>query len=272
MNFMMEYYRCSRQELYQLLNSKTTKPIKKLKSKKKGLSKLVDLKVKIRDWNKEDIEYWESYGISLEYLKYFSVFPISHIIMEYATDNVVSIPHKLSYVYVEFKDNKTSLKIYQPLAQRENKFKNNHNNSVWDLWNCLPDKGDKLIITSSRKDAMCLWANLGIPSICMQSESTSPKPQVMQELKERFNTIYVLYDNDYSNSANPGQFFGNKLAQDYNLINICIPTELESKDASDLYKNKGKEAFIEIINNLLTSQNNEKSNSNLCFTTEACNS
>ena len=40
-----------------------------------------DLQCKVRDWRDYDIEYWASYGISLEWLKYAEVYPISHKII-----------------------------------------------------------------------------------------------------------------------------------------------------------------------------------------------
>lgn len=255
-SFLEKLWNCNRREVYKrILNDTPTNTLKKIKLTKPKLSKLTNLKVKIRDFKKEDYEYWDSYGISKEFLKFFNVHPISHIILEYENHNIISKASELAYVYIENKDNNITIKIYQPFASRENKFKNNHNNSVWDLWNNLPKKGDKLIITSSRKDAMCLWSNLGIPSICMQSESVKPNPKVIQELKDRFKEVYVLYDNDYSNPDNPGQSYANLLCKDYHLHNIFIPSEYQSKDPSDLYKKVGKEEFIKIISNLLTSKN-----------------
>ena len=40
-----------------------------------------DLKCKIREWKDYDIKYWESYGISLKWLKLAEVYPISHKII-----------------------------------------------------------------------------------------------------------------------------------------------------------------------------------------------
>ena len=113
---------------------------------------------------------------------------------------------------------------------------NKHDGSVWDLWTKLPDKGDNLIITSSRKDALCIWANTGIPSLSLQAESYLPKQHVVQQLKDRFKNVYVLYDNDFDSSENHGRELGNLMAKEFDLIQIEIPDEYKSKDTSDLYK------------------------------------
>ena len=36
------------------------------------------IKVKVRQWQEHDIQYWESFGISLPWLRYAEVYPISH--------------------------------------------------------------------------------------------------------------------------------------------------------------------------------------------------
>ena len=119
----------------------------------------INIKVKIRNWKPWDIEYWSSYGISLKWLEYCDIFPISHIFLIHQNGEQLTISaDKYAYVYIERKDNKVSLKIYQPYSTNF-KWMSKHDASVWDLWTKIPEKGDKLIITSSRKDALCLWAN-----------------------------------------------------------------------------------------------------------------
>lgn len=44
-------------------------------------NKDTDLQCKVRDWRNYDVEYWASYGITLEWLKYAEVYPISHKII-----------------------------------------------------------------------------------------------------------------------------------------------------------------------------------------------
>lgn len=208
------------------------------------------LNCKIRDWREHDILYWKQYGISLPWLKFSNTYPISRIIIETPYE-VQDIPaDKYAYVYVEHKDNKCSLKIYQPYS-KEHKWSNSHNKSVWDLWSQLPATGDNLIITSSRKDALTIWENTEIPSCSLQAESYLPKNSVVEDLKKRFKNIYVLYDNDYTKKINYGRVFGEKLADKFNLKNIYIPEKYQSKDPSDLVLNHGVETLKKVINNLI---------------------
>lgn len=208
------------------------------------------VEVRVRGWRDYDIAYWDSYGISLPWLKFGEIYPISHIII---TKNGHSYPipaEKYAYVYVERKDGIVSFKIYQPYS-KEYKWMSKHDSSVWDLWTKIPEKGDKLIITSSRKDALAVWSNTGIPALSLQGEGYIPKEHVVQQLKDRYNKVYVLYDNDFQSEENHGRMYGKMIAERFNVTQIEIPEKWESKDPSDLVKNHGREVLREVIYELV---------------------
>lgn len=210
----------------------------------------IDLKCKVREWKDWDLKYWEQYGISLPWLQFSNTYPISHTIV--TKDGVTStIPaEKYAYAYVEFKDGIESLKIYQPYSKKH-KWTNNHDSSVWDMWAQLPKTGEDLIITSSRKDALCIWSNTGIPSCSLQAESYLPKAHVVEELKKRFKRVWILYDNDFEKEDNPGRTLGAKMAKEFGLTQIEIPKIYLSKDSSDLYYNHGARTLIEVMFKLI---------------------
>ena len=205
---------------------------------------------KVREWKDYDLEYWKSYGIDIDWLHFGKIFPISDVIIVKSDGSKIILPaDKYAYAFVEFKDGNISLKIYQPYSKTY-KWLNNHNSSVWDLWSQLPQYGDKLIITSSRKDALCLWATTGIPSTSLQAESCIPKAHVINILKERFEKIFILYDNDLNKLKNYGQEYGMTLANSFELTNICIPDQYGTKDSSDTYKEFGPYTLNDIITTL----------------------
>lgn len=208
------------------------------------------VEVRVREWRDYDIAYWDSYGISLPWLKFGEIYPISHIII---TKNGHSYPipaEKYAYVYVERKDGIVSFKIYQPYS-KEYKWMSKHDSSVWDLWTKIPEKGDKLIITSSRKDALAIWSNTGIPALSLQGEGYIPKEHVVQQLKDRYNKVYVLYDDDFQSEENHGRMYGKMIAERFNVTQIEIPEKWKSKDPSDLVKNHGREVLREVIYELV---------------------
>ena len=133
----------------------------------------VTMECKVREWKKHDIDYWKSYGISLEWLKYANVHPISHKIIIKKGQRYVFGADKYAYAYAEFKDGKTTLKIYQPYNKQGFKWSNKHDKSVISLWTKVPPTGDRVCICSSLKDALCLWSNTGIPALAIQGEGYS---------------------------------------------------------------------------------------------------
>ena len=200
-----------------------------------------DLKCKIREWKDYDIKYWESYGISLKWLKFAEVYPISHKIIVKNNHSYIFKADKYAYAYVEHKEGKVTLKIYQPFNKKY-KWSNKHDKSVISLWTKVPEYGDKLCICSSLKDALCLWANTGIPSLSIQGEGYSMSKTAIDELKRRYKKIYILLDNDIT-----GLLDGVKLAEETGFTNIILPQFEGGKEISDLMKAKGKEAFLKII-------------------------
>jgi hypothetical protein len=217
-------------------------------SKKRYIVKKTNviLKCKVREWKDYDLEFWNSFGISKKWLEYADVYPISHKIIIKNDEKFVFSADKYAYAYVEFKDKKTTLKIYQPFNTKGFKWSNNHDRSVISLWTKVPANGLMICICASLKDALCLWANTGIPSIAVQGEGYSMSDTAINELKRRYKNIYILFDNDEA-----GLIDGEKLSESTGFINVVLPKINNAKDISDLYKSlENKEQFKEIMINL----------------------
>lgn len=205
-----------------------------------------ELKCKVREWRNYDIEYWASYGIPLQWLKYAEVYPISHKIVIKGGSRMVFGADKYAYAYVEHKEGETTLKIYQPYNKRGFKWANKHDRSVISLWTKVPEYGERICICSSLKDALCLWANTGIPAIAIQGEGYNISNTAISELRRRYKRVYILLDNDEA-----GLQDGEKLSESTGFTNLVLPKEYGAKDISDLFLLlKDKNKFKEILTNL----------------------
>ncbi len=209
-------------------------------------SKTTDLQCKVREWRKYDIEYWESYGITLNWLKYAEVYPISHKIILKDGHKYVFGADKYAYAYVEHKEGRVTLKIYQPFNKDGYKWSNKHDTSVISLWTKVPEYGEQICICSSLKDALCLWANTGIPALNIQGEGYSISNTAISELNRRYKQVFILFDNDEA-----GLMDGLKLSEATKFTNIVLPKFEEygcPKDISDLFRAlQDKEKFKEIM-------------------------
>lgn len=206
----------------------------------------VTIEITIREWQSYDIEFWNQFGITKDWLKRGNIYPIRY----YYFNKSIRIAEKYSYAYIEKKDNKISYKIYQPFSKNK-KWISNNDHSVWELWYMLPLKGQLLIITKSRKDALSIMATTGIYSTSLQCESAKPKDKIIDELKNRFKIILVLYDNDYSKPENWGRINGKKISKSFNLPQIEIPSNYKQKDYSDLVKHNGKLIAKKVLVNII---------------------
>lgn len=206
-------------------------------------AKDVDLQCRVRDWQKHDIEYWESFGISLAWLKYADIYPVSHKIVIINGVRYVFGADKYAYAYVERKEGKVTLKIYQPFNKNGYKWNNKHDKSVISLWTKVPEFGDKICICSSMKDALCLWANTGIPALAIQGEGYRISDTAVNELKRRYREIYILLDNDEA-----GLKDGLSLSESTGFTNLVLPQFKEGKDISDLFHSlQDRELFRQVI-------------------------
>lgn len=213
-----------------------------------------DLQCKIRDWKPYDVEFWASFGVPLEWLKYAEIYPISHKIVIKRSIRYVFAAEKYAYAYVERKEGNVTLKIYQPFSTTY-KWSNKHDRSVISLWTKVPKTGNQIIICASMKDALCCWANTGIPCIAIQGEGYGISNTAISKLKSRYKEIYILLDNDEA-----GVFDSEKLAESTGFTNLVLP-DYGAKDISDLFKllkdvNKFKEVILNLINKKETIINN----------------
>tara|TARA_R110002012_G_scaffold1455_10_gene6182 strand:+ start:1114 stop:2106 length:993 start_codon:yes stop_codon:yes gene_type:complete len=192
---------------------------------------------KKRPWNKEDAKFWSKYLVSKKILIKFAVEPISHFWVNNNRFTCKSITYAFKF--------KNRYKIYSPYEDK-NKWLSNTNKTDVQGYNQLPNKGERLIITSSLKDVMCLHA-AGYNAIAMQSEMQIPSEKLISELNTRFNTIELLYDNDFEKLDNPGQAMAKKICDLYGFKNICLPRTFESKDPSDLVSRVGGFNELKII-------------------------
>ena len=209
-----------------------TTPLLRKKALKKLPSNRLYIQIKKDKWRIKDKNYWHSkYGLNKEMLEYCNIWPISH----YFINGIATVTNGLAYAFMEEKDGIQTFKIYQPF-NKEHKWINNNDFSTWELWTQMPDKGDNLIITSSRKDAVViksLFTSSNVTSCSLQSEGVNPKESVINELKGRFKNIFVLYDNDYNSKINRGRVAGEKLCKQTGFLQLEIPHGFKTKDPSD---------------------------------------
>jgi len=179
----------------------------------------------LRDWLYYDVKYWKhNYYIDVTRTERFYIYPISSLYIE-GKEVMLDFP---AYCYlVDWEDGIKYYKIYSPFSKNL-KWLGNCKSWQYLGFNSLPWIGDKLVITKSLKDVVVL-SLFNIPSIAVQSESQIISYTMYKKLKERFNKLYVLYDND--RAGKDGANTTIEIFKDINMV--FIPESSNTKDISD---------------------------------------
>ena len=183
------------------------------------------IQVSSRNWNQQDLNYWEQYGVSYITLIKYNITPIRYLFI----NNEVYGVDKLAYAYSEMKDGEIRYKIYQPFSNRM-KWVNNLIEGTLSGWSQLDETGDLLVIASSLKDGMFLH-DLGFTNfIAPQTENYIFKTHIVDALRSRFKEIVVFYDHD-----NAGLNASEKMREIYG-FKYFTTNNSKYKDPSDYYK------------------------------------
>lgn len=197
-----------------------------------------ELLIKKKDFDIYDLAYWNSYFINKDILNKFNVYSVNFV---YLDGKIIWKSEKNDPIFCYYFPKEKKKKIYRPLSSNKKyRFLSSNNiGSIIQGYDQLPVEDDILIITKSLKDVMVLYY-LGYNSIAPNSESYNISEEVMNELKKRFEKIYVFYDNDST-----GIKQGLAIAEQHDIANIYIRPGLDCyshkvKDISDFIKVYGE--------------------------------
>ena len=190
------------------------------------------IRIKRRQWNQWDENYWRQFGLSLAVLKRFNVYPIERAWLNdepfylYSNEDVC---YAYRFGYEQYK-------LYFPLRE-QHRFVTSYRGIQGE--NQLPVKGKWLVITKSLKDVMLLY-RYGIPAIALQGEAIVPDTELIERFGKRFENIVMFYDNDKQG------ILSMQKAKKF-ISCVWIPRHYGVKDITDSYKSYGKDATYELI-------------------------
>ena len=176
-----------------------------------------------------DKKYWKQFHISIDTLKKFNVFSIKYFLCNRVVRGTYKEDSPM-YAYKVF----DKFKIYRPLASKYTKWRTNlTNRHVQGLAELPQEGGNLLIITKSLKDVMCLY-EMGFSAVAASSETTFIPDDILDQLKERYKHIVILYDRDRT-----GMLKARDYSKQYGFDAIFVHKKFEAKDISDAVKSNG---------------------------------
>jgi hypothetical protein len=210
------------------------------------------IQVEIKDFSESELKWWKSFGISEQTLKKYKIYSVKTVFLN-GSIYAQSTQHSPIYGYYFGKQGAVEQwRIYIP-KRKEFRFIGNVPTKTIQGYKQLPEGGKLLVITKSMKD-VCLLSTLGIPAVAPNSETQFVSDKVLDEFRERFKNIVLLYDSDLT-----GVRFMNKIRKQHRDLIVCmIPRKYEAKDISDFYQKYGKSKTIELIKESIKHIKHEK--------------
>ena len=211
-------------------------------------SRKKEIAVKIQPFSAGDIEWLKSWHLTSNQTEKFKVFSLKYVWLQSRVYHIWSeADPAIGYYFGSDERGSQRWKIYfyRRKDSKRPRFLGNTNRIAG--WVQLPSKGECVVITKSLKDVMVLDL-FGIPAISMQSESTLPYPEIVDELKDRFNHVISLYDFDYAGISG-----AMRMRRTYGIKAMFLTdgrfgtTDYKAKDISDYIRDNGPEATQNLL-------------------------
>ena len=209
-----------------------------IKIKDKEISKI---QIEVQEFTDSELKWWGKYGISKDILRRFDVYSCKHVFLN---DQLFAKSQQHCPIFGYYGKKYQGLELWRCYFPKRTSFRfiTNWPSKKIQGYDQLPKKGKLLVITKSMKDSMCLYS-CGITACAPNSENLFIPDKVLEDLKNRFKNIVVLYDND-----RPGLYNMAKIRKEHpELTYVFIPKRYGSKDISDFYKDHGRKETLNLI-------------------------
>lgn len=201
-------------------------------------------------FSRNELEYWQQYGITTEMLKAYKVCSIKEFKSENNEGKSYSIVSSALEPTFGYKS-KRYIKLYRPFSKMRFLYGGDIGEKYCFGLEQLPAKGDTVFITGGEKDVLSL-ASHSFHAICFNSETVSVPTEIIHKLTFRFKHIVLLYDMDKtgleSSAKHEKQLSGHGIKR----LLLPLPGTKEEKDISDYFRlGNIRESFLKLFLDLL---------------------
>lgn len=209
------------------------------KGEKLANTSLTLLQGEVIPWNKRDLHWWASFGITESTLKRYDVHNLKSVFLNGAPSFFAKDIDPIYGYYFGKEDGRELWKMYMPKRQS---FRFLLNTNKLQGVKQLPKEGDLVVVTKSMKDVMVLH-EMGIAAIATQGETMLLSQKQFDALAKRFKR--VVFNGDWDRA---GQLFMINSRNKYPGIAMTFSNrELYAKDISDYVKKVGFDEAKRVI-------------------------
>lgn len=201
-------------------------------------------------FTRNELEYWQQYGITTEMLKAYKVCSIKEFKSENNEGKSYSIVSSALEPTFGYKS-KRYMKLYRPFSKIRFLYSGDIGEKYCFGLEQLPAKGDTIFITGGEKDVLSL-ASHGFHAICFNSETVSVPTEIIHKLTFRFKHIVLLYDMDKTGLESSAKHEKQLSEHGIKRLLLPLPGTKEEKDISDYFRlGNIRESFLKLFLDLL---------------------
>jgi hypothetical protein len=195
--------------------------------------------IKSKPFGQSELDWWMQRGVDYAQLTRYKVSNVALYWLAKEQCGGTTPAYKFCFAY----EIMGRYQLYQPLAPKDKKFRNNLTDRDLHGFHQLKFQQDTLIITKARKDVMVLdmlSKEIGAEFVCPRSETTLIAPEYLRYLETKYKKIYTLFDND-----------GKHKASEYSYTALEIPIDSGTKDPDEFRIKFGRTETINLICSLI---------------------
>lgn len=201
-------------------------------------------------FTRNELEYWQQYGITTEMLKAYKVCSVKEFKSENNEGKSYSIVSSALEPTFGYKS-KRYIKLYRPFSKMRFLYGGDIGEKYCFGLEQLPAKGDTVFITGGEKDVLSL-ASHGFHAICFNSETVSVPTEIIHKLTFRFKHIVLLYDMDKTGLESSAKHEKQLSEHGIKRLLLPLPGTKEEKDISDYFRlGNIRESFLKLFLDLL---------------------
>ena len=201
-------------------------------------------------FTRNELEYWQQYGITTEMLKAYKVCSIKEFKSENNEGKSYSIVSSALEPTFGYKS-KRYIKLYRPFSKIRFLYGGDIGEKYCFGLEQLPAKGDTVFITGGEKDVLSLAIH-GFHAICFNSETVSVPTEIIHKLTFRFKHIVLLYDMDKTGLESSAKYEKQLSEHGVKRLLLPLPGTKEEKDISDYFRlGNVRESFLKLFLDLL---------------------
>lgn len=238
------------QEKDPLIQDNIKQTISKIK-KEKSIIELVT-----RNWNQNDIDYWNQFNVNLQTLNVNFIYPIEQFYINRKINPEPKYYYSekdpcYGYILGKDKNGIYNIKLYFPKREKSTTRFITNCNHLEGIYQLEKDDYDIIVLTKSTKDRVSISSTLKkihslygevninqIGIINIPHETYRLRDNEFQWLRNKLSPkgiIVSLMDNDKT-----GKIEANYLRKEFNILPLIIPKSYKAKDFSELFRFNNK--------------------------------